>query len=612
MRKQLWEDYFYDQQTNQWTKDQTSVDKDESRGFNFFIMKPISNLYRFIEEGNIEGIKKVAKKQGFLDKISKEDLMLSGKDLQRKVFRKWIDVADSVLDMCCNYLPSPKEAQLTKIGRIYHKYHEQEDEEEKVDPEDYRIVERAMEQCDPLGPASIFISKIIPFKQQTMCFGRIFSGTIKTGDKVKVYTHDQDKGTLKTIQNVGVCMGKYFESIGSMPCGNTVVLGGIDSAIKKEATVCDAETKCQTFKHMKFAVAPVVQVAIRAKKAVDIDKLDKGLRKLSKVDQLVQISRGVEGEYVLAGAGDLHVEISISQLSKPEFAGCEFIVSEPTVSYRETIVGDCEPQLTKSSNKLNRIFTECLPIDPELTDLIEQEQFGEKQKDELARILRDKYDWDPTEIKKLWALGIEDYIANMIGDKTVGMQYMKEVKPNIIMSFQDAIREGPLCQEKMRGVYFRLTDAKLHSDAPHRGVNQINPMARNGCYAAFLASQPRLQEPIFLCTIKTEEERRGDVYTCIGNRRGKVISDEYDYGQMITIKAHLPVSESFGFATYLRDATQGRAQPMTVFDHWETIESDLCYPFEEGSMANTIVKQIRERKGLDLEIPKAEKYSDRL
>jgi len=59
--------------------------------------------------------------------------------------------------------------------------------------------------------------------------------------------------------------------------------------------------------------------------------------------------------------------------------------------------------------------------------------------------------------------------------------------------------------------------------------------------------------------VKTEEERRGDVYTCFGNRRGKVISDEYDYGQMITIKAYLPVSESFGFATYLRDSTQGRA-----------------------------------------------------
>jgi len=84
-------------------------------------------------------------------------------------------------------------------------------------------------------------------------------------------------------------MGKTYESVGAMPCGNTVVLGGIDSAILKEATVCHQGAICQTFKHMKFAVAPVVQVAIKAKKAVDIEKLDKGLKKLSKVDQLVLI-----------------------------------------------------------------------------------------------------------------------------------------------------------------------------------------------------------------------------------------------------------------------------------------------------------------------------------
>lgn len=66
-----------------------------------------------------------------------------------------------------------------------------------------------------------------------------------------------------------------------------------------------------TFKHMKFAVAPVVQVAVKPKRAVDIDKLDRGLKKLSKIDQLVKVFRAETGEYIVAGAGDLHIEICI-------------------------------------------------------------------------------------------------------------------------------------------------------------------------------------------------------------------------------------------------------------------------------------------------------------
>ena len=79
-------------------------------------------------------------------------------------------------------------------------------------------------------------------------------------------------------------------------------------------------------------------------------------------------------------------------------------------------------------------------------------------------------------------------------------------------------------------------------------------------------------------TIKTEDDKRGDVYSCLSSRRGRVISDEIDYGKMITIKGHMPVAESFGFATYLRDNTQGKAHPMTAFSHWETIQSD---PYQE-------------------------------
>lgn len=141
--------------------------------------------------------------------------------------------------MVCLQLPSPIEAQKSRIPRIYNKYHEEDQKEEdvKVDFEALKTLETSLETCDPSGPACVYISKIVKFRQGTMAFGRIFSGTVEQGDKVVVYTSPEDKGTLKTITNLGVCMSKEFIPISKMPCGNTVVLGGVESAILKEATI---------------------------------------------------------------------------------------------------------------------------------------------------------------------------------------------------------------------------------------------------------------------------------------------------------------------------------------------------------------------------------------
>ena len=231
------------------------------------------------------------------------------------------------------------------------------------------------------------------------------------------------------------------------------------------------------------------------------------------------------------------------------------------------------------------------------------------KKEEFTTIMREEHGWDPTEIKKIWSFGLEDYIANCLIDKTIGMQHMTDAKSLFVDGFQDVLRSGPLCNEPIRGVQFRITDAKLHPDPIHRGVSQVLPMATKACNAAFLAAEPRLMEPMFLCEISSEEERRSAVYNCISNRRGTVIDDDQDYGSMIKITAHLPVAESFGFAGYLREETQGRAHPMTKFSHWQLIKSD---PFEEGSRANKIVKEVRARKGLPAEIPTSEKFADRL
>lgn len=292
-----------------------------------------------------------------------------------------------------------------------------------------------------------------------------------------------------------------------------------------------------------------------------------------------------------------------------EYAKCEIECSEPTVSYRETVVGECDPVLAKSSNKHNRLWVTCEPMDKDLCVEIEENDLIKSKKDDIQKILKNKYGFDSNEYKRLWSFGIGGAEANCISDKTSAVQYMKEIRGNVLQGFNQVILNGPLTGEKLRQVRFNITDAKIIPDPVHRGINQITPMTGKVLKGALMASKPRLQEPMFLCTIKTFETLRGDVYSALGNRRAKIISDDYDSEIMIIIKANLPVSESFGFAEYLREETSGRAIPQFVFSHWETINSD---PYEEGSMANEIVKKIRKRKGMSSEIPLPESFTDKL
>jgi elongation factor 2 len=136
------------------------------------------------------------------------------------------------------------------------------------------------------------------------------------------------------------------------------------------------------------------------------------------------------------------------------------------------------------------------------------------------------------------------------------VQYVQEIKDSLMSAFQWASHEGALCGEVMRGTRFNLVDVTLHTDAIHRGGGQIVPTARRVLYAAQLSAKPRLMEPVYLVEIQTEDSAMGGVYSVLSARRGHVFSSEQREGTPIyTLKAYLPVMESFGFTSALREAT---------------------------------------------------------
>ena len=119
-----------------------------------------------------------------------------------------------------------------------------------------------------------------------------------------------------------------------------------------------------------------------------------------------------------------------------------------------------------------------------------------------ARYLADKYDFDVTEARKIWCFGPETSGPNMVIDISKGVQYLNEIKDSVIGGFQWASKEGPLCEENLRGVRFNIHDVTLHADAIHRGAGQIMPTARRCIYACVLTANPGLLEPVYLCEIQ--------------------------------------------------------------------------------------------------------------
>jgi elongation factor 2 len=173
-------------------------------------------------------------------------------------------------------------------------------------------------------------------------------------------------------------MAGKVEAVPDVPCGNTVGLVGVDAYLIKQGTISDHED-AHCIRVMKYSVSPVVRVAVEVKNASVLPKLVEGLRTLAKSDPLVVCTTEENGEHIIAGCGELHVEICLKDLEE-EYAKCELKKGNPVVSYRETVTTESTQLcLSKSPNKHNRIFCVAAPIGDELAAAIEDEKVTAKQ-----------------------------------------------------------------------------------------------------------------------------------------------------------------------------------------------------------------------------------------
>jgi elongation factor 2 len=605
MMKRLWGDSFFNAKKKTWTNVQQpeGCDKPLERAFCQFIMTPINQLMTAIMNDNKEKYEKMMGTLGVVLKGDEKNLL--GKPLMKRTMQIWINAADTLLAMIVSKLPSPQKAQKYRVENLY---------EGPMDDE----AANAMRACDKNSGLMMYVSKMVPTsdKGRFYAFGRVFAGTIATGQKVRIQGPHYKPGSkedlnIKSIQRTVLMMGRTTEQIVDVPCGNTVALVGVDQFLLKSGTLTTFETACN-IADMKYSVSPVVKVSVRPKDGKDLPKMVEGLKKLSKSDPLVVCTIEESGEHVIAGCGELHVEICLKDL-REEYAQCDFTVGDPVVSYRETVTADSKTTaLAKSPNKHNRLYLTAHKMTEELCKDIEDGKCGPKaDPKERAKLYKEKHGFDDNEARKIWCWGPETEGANMVTDVTQGVQYINEIKEHVNSAFQWATKEGPLAEENMRGILYRVQDVTLHTDSIHRGAGQIMPPTRRACFAAEMLAEPTLQEPIFLVEITCPQEAMSGVYACMNLRRGCVFEENPREGTpLIQVKAHLPVAESFGFVAALRQQTSGQAFPQCVFDYWDDLQMG-SYNLA-GTKLNDLLLAIRKRKNIKVEIPALGDYLDKL
>ncbi len=466
-----------------------------------------------------------------------------------------LPVYEAVFEMVINVIPNPREAQVYRIEKIW---------DGQIDSK----IGRALVQCEDDAPTILFVTNVhSDLNNDTLATGRVFSGKAKKGDKL----HLVDVLSETEVKEVSIDMGSLREEVSEISAGSLASFT-LTGRVKAGETLIDFAHKDDMvpFEGICYVSEPVVTLAVEPKNPQDIPLLLDALEKLALEDPNLKVVADKQtGEYLLSGMGELHLEIATHQLKN---SGINVTVSSPRVVYVENVQKKGVVALAKSSNKKNSFWIQVMPETEENQQPADEDSCNVLSIDEHRNVLLD--------------------CSGKTGLIT------EESLEAIIAGFEYACRAGPLCGEPVRHLKVNLVDLQI-DEGPVEGSEIMHGIGK-AVFGSFLTADPVLLEPIYKIIISVASELSGEVSRMLSMRRGKVSLFEQK-GLVNIISGYIPVSETFDFSKELRSATSGRAFWQTFFDHWEKMPQKLTQ--------KTII-DLRQRKGLVAEIPKAEKFME--
>jgi elongation factor 2 len=508
--------------------------------------------------------------------INFKDIIDFCNEERQKELAQKVPITDVLLGMVVEHLPSPLESQAYRVPTIW---------DGDIESEEGQV----MVKTESDGPLAVMVTNVSVDKHAgEIATGRVYGGTIEKGSEVfLVGSHAKAR-----TQQVGVFFGAERVNTDKVPAGNIVAITGARGAVAGE-TICDVDRKIKEFEGIEHISEPVVTVAVEAKSTKDLPKLIEVLRQVAKEDPTIRIEINEEtGEHLVSGMGELHLEIITYRIKDK---GVDITTSEPIVVYRETVSGTAGPVEGKSPNKHNRFYIEVEPVEPSIYDAIIEGTIKEgrvKGKESANTFI--EHGLEKEQARKVWDV----YGRSLFINATRGIQYLDEVRELLLEGFESALDSGPIANEKVLGLKFKLVDAKLHEDAVHRGPAQVLPSIRKAIFGAIMLAQPTLLEPIQKVFINTPQDYMGNATREVQNRRGQIVNMDQE-NDMSTIESKVPVAEMFGFAGDIRSATEGRCLWSTENAGFEKLPQEL---------QKQIIREIRQRKGLNPEPFSADYY----
>jgi elongation factor 2 len=494
--------------------------------------------------------------------IKFSDIVNAYQDKEHEKLPKTISLHKAILDTALKKIPNPREAQKYRVEKIWKGDINSENGE-------------SMTNCDDYGPIVMNITNVQADPNgDIIATGRIFSGTVKTGERIYlVNVH-----TEEVINQVSLYMGAFREPVDHVDAGNLAALSGLENAKPGETAVgMQYHEGMVPFERIRYISEPVLTVALEPKRPQDLPLLLSSLEKIAAEDPNLTTTVNTEtGEYLLSGMGELHLEIAAKHL-KNFLRGTEISTSPPRVVYKEVVTQKGIVARAKSPNKKNKFAIQVEPLSEEVTTLIEQDRYVTKMVGDILAVDEDK---------------------NALADYTEKVGRTGDVLDPILFGFTFACEAGPLCGEPLRAVKSNLIEIHLSDVPEERGPFEITHAIGKAIFGSFLTAKPRMLEPIYKTVINVPIEIAGECSRIISSRRGKVTLFEQK-GVLAVITCLIPVAETIGISQELRSTTSGRAFWQSTFHQWEKMPEKL---------EAKVINETRRRKGLTPQVPKPEQF----
>jgi len=618
LAKRFWGDVYFDKHAKTFSR--TPPTGGGPRAFVEFCLEPLYKLVTQTISATDQDLKGTLDDLGIELKAS--EAKLDPRPLLRLSMSRFFGMSYvGLVEAMVTHLPSPQKGAKAKIEHTY-----------SGSLDDPCVA--AMTACDPAGTLMVNVTKMYhkPDCESFDAFGRVISGTLKVGDDVRVLgeaysSDDQEDSARKTVSKLWVYMSRYRIEVDEVPAGCWCLIEGVEGSLVKTGTITAApDTEdVSIFRPLSFHTAAVVKLATEPLNPSELPKMLEGLRKLNKAYPLLCTKVEESGEHVVIGTGELYLDCVMHDL-RHVYADIEVKVSDPVVSFCETVVETsslkCFAETPNGRSKLTMIAE---PLERGLAEDIENGVVDIRwDRKRLGEFFQKSYDWDLLAARSVWGFAPDSRGPNILVDDTlpseVDKQLLSSIRDYILQGFGWACREGPLCDEPIRNVKFKVLDATIAPEPIQRGGGQVIPTARRVAYSAFLMATPRLMEPVYHVEIVAPVDCVSAIYSVLGRRRGHVTSEGPRPGTPLhLITAHVPVIDAFGFETDLRSHTQGQAFCLSTFDHYAVVPGDpldkniALRPLEPQPtphLAREFMVKTRRRKGLSEDVSITKFFDD--